>query len=79
MTTRGERLSNQETENLAEFLRIGMSIKDKREVFAKEVELAEIKQKIREIKRHEHCGAIGNSICTTIGASFSSHGGLSFN
>ena len=76
-----DRLSKQETDNLADYLRIGMSITEAREAFKKEVEMAELRQKIRDSKRQENRGAIRNS--TTIGGSFSARGrgrgGLSFN
>ena len=74
-----ERLSRDKTDNLADYLRIGMSIKEAQNAFKKEVEMAELKQRIRESKRNELRGTSK----TTIGASYSirggGRGGLSFN
>ena len=76
-----ERLSREETDNLADYLRIGMSIKDARVAFQKEIEMAEIKQKIRESKRQENSYQSGSR--TRIGDTTNSgrrgRGGLSFN
>ena len=77
--TSTERLSRIESENLADYLRIGMSIKEAREAFKKELEMAELKQKIRDSKRSELRGQSR----TTIGATYNNRGGgrggLSFN
>ena len=76
-----ERLSRQETDNLSDYLRIGMSIADARQAFQKEIEMAEIKQKIRESKRQENSYQSGSR--TRIGDTTNSgrrgRGGLSFN
>ena len=76
-----ERLSREETDNLADYLRIGMSIKDARVAFQKEIEMAEIKQRIRESKRQENRYHTNNR--TRIGDTTNSgrrgRGGLSFN
>ena len=56
-----------------------MSIKEAREAFKKELEMAELKQKIRDSKRSELRGQSR----TTIGATYNNRGGgrggLSFN
>ena len=76
-----ERLSREETDNLSDYLRIGMSINDARQAFHKEFEMAEIKQKIRESKRQENSYQSGSR--TRIGDTTNSgrrgRGGLSFN
>ena len=68
---------------MADYLSIGMSISDARNAFQREVEMAELKQKIRESKRNQLRGNIGNSNHTTIGNTYGSkrggRGGLSFN
>ena len=81
--TTTERLSRQENENLEDYLRIGMSVTEAREAFNKEVEMAELRQRIRDSKREESRGAIRNANRTTIGSSAGARGrgrgGLSFN
>ena len=81
-TLRSE-LTIEEEENLADYLRLGMSLTEARETFQKEVEMAEIRLKIRESKRNLQRGTI-----TTIGSSglasrgngnVRGRGGLSFN
>ena len=81
-TLRSE-LTIEEEENLADYLRLGMSITEARETFQKEVEMAEIRLKVRESKRNLQRGTI-----TTIGSSSGANrgngnvrgrGGLSFN
>ena len=52
------RLSNEEEEELAEFLNFGMTVAEARETKAKEVQLAEIKQQMREHRRNTERGAI---------------------
>ena len=80
-TTQG--LSRTENENLEDYLRIGMSVTEAREAFNKEVEMAELRQRIRDSKREESRGAIRNANRTTIGSSAGARGrgrgGLSFN
>jgi hypothetical protein len=81
--TTTEKLSRQENENLEDYLRIGMSVTEAREAFNKEVEMAELRQRIRDSKREESRGAIRNANRTTIGSSAGARGrgrgGLSFN
>ena len=81
--TTAVRLSRQEDENLEDYLKIGMSITEAREAFNKEVEMAELRQRIRDSKREENRGAIRNANRTTIGSSAGARGrgrgGLSFN
>ena len=64
-------------------MKIGMSIHEVREAFKKEVEMAELRQRIRDSKREENRGAIRNTNRTAIGASIGARGrgrgGLSFN
>jgi hypothetical protein len=78
-----ENLTREEADNLADYLSIGMSIGDARNAFQREVEMAELKQKIRESKRNQLRGNIGTSKHTTIGNTYSSkrggRGGLSYN
>ena len=78
-----ERLSREENDNLADYLRIGMSLKEAREAFEKEIEMAELKQRIRESKRDHQRGMRGDGNRTTLGNTYGAgrggRGGLSFN
>jgi hypothetical protein len=77
-----ENLTREEADNLADYLSIGMSIGDARNAFQKEIEMAELKQRIRETKRNQLRGSIGNQNRTTIGNTQNrggGRGGLSFN
>ena len=77
------RITRDESENLADYLRIGMSIEEARNAFQKEIELAELRQKIRDSKREENRGAISSSSRTRIGPTTNTRGrgrgGLTFN
>ena len=83
LTTHRERLSREEHDNLTDYLRIGMLVDEARVAFQREVEMAELRQKIRDSKREEGCGSKRNANTTTIGATFSTRGrgrgGLTFN
>ena len=83
LTTQRERLSREEHDNLTDYLRIGMSVDEARVAFQREVEMAELRQKIRDSKREEGRGSKKNANTTTIGATFSTRGrgrgGLTFN
>jgi hypothetical protein len=77
-----EQLSKEESDNLCDYLSIGMSISEARNAFQKEIEMAELKQRIRETKRNQLRGSIGNQNRTTIGNTQNrggGRGGLSFN
>ena len=75
-----EKLTREEEDSLSDYLKLGMSIQEARDYLKKEIELAEIKMKIRENKRATNRGAINR---TSIGPSSSStgsrRGGLTFN
>ena len=79
-STRGDTLSKEEEENLSDYLKLGMSITEAREYLKKEIEMAEIKMKIRDNNRAINRGAISR---TSVGPSSSSagsrRGGLTFN
>ena len=76
-------LSRTEEENLSDYLQLGMSIKDAREAFQRELEAAELKLRIRENKRAHTRGSVQNLPKTSIGPTTSTRGtgrgGLSFN
>ena len=77
------RLSQEEEENLSDYLSLGMSVAEARESFRKEIEMAELREKIRENRRSTNRGDINPPSRTQIGNS-STHrgrgrGGLSFN
>ena len=76
----GETLTKDEEDNLSDYLKLGMSIEEARSYFKKEIEMAEIKMKIRDNNRARNRGAING---TTVGPSSSStgsrRGGLTFN
>ena len=78
---RNERsITAEEEDNLADFLAVGMSLTEARALFQKQVELSEIKQRAREIKRNTQRGDIvQRGSYTRIGPSGSQRGGLSFN
>jgi hypothetical protein len=77
------KLTKDESDNLADYLGIGMSIDEAREAFQKEIQMAELRQKIRDSKRDGTRGGIGNTHRTTVGPTSSSRGsgrgGLTFN
>ena len=56
-----ERLSKQEEEDLSNYLEIGLSVDESREMHRKEIELAEMKQRICDNKRAANRGAIAAS------------------
>ena len=75
-------LSRTEEENLSDYLQLGMSIKDARAAFQKELEAVKLKLRIRENKRALNRGSIQNLPRTSIGPTTSTRGtgrgGLSF-
>ena len=77
------RLSKEDEENLSEYLGLGMSIDEARSAFQKEIEMAELRAKIRENQRNRTRGEIGTSSRTQVGNATShrgsGRGGLSFN
>ena len=81
--TARERLTREETDNLADYLGIGMTIAEARVAFEKEVEMAEIRLRVREKKRKENQGAptFANQTSTggRVNSSRGGRGGLSFN
>ena len=76
-------LSREEENNLSEYIALGMSITEARESYQKEMEMAELKLRIRENQRNSLRGAIRNETNTKIGPTTSyrggGRGGLSFN
>jgi hypothetical protein len=76
-------LSREEEDRLSEYLSLGMSISEARVNYAKEIELAELRHRIRENQRNNQRGAIRNETRTNIGPSTRyqgrGRGGLSFN
>jgi hypothetical protein len=76
-------LSREEENNLSEYIALGMSITEARESYQKEMEMAELKLRIRENQRNSLRGAIRNETRTKIGPTASyrggGRGGLSFN
>ena len=81
-TLRSE-LTIEEEDNLADYLRLGMSITKARETFQKEVEMAEIRLKVRESKRNLQRGTIttlgSSSLANRGNGNVRGRGGLSFN
>jgi hypothetical protein len=77
---RGEVLTKKEEDNLSDYLKLGMSIEEARDYLKKEIEMAEIKMRIRDNNRARNRGAINR---TSIGPSSSTtgsrRGGLTFN
>ena len=77
------RLNREEEENLSDYLALGMSITEARETFRKEIEVAELREKIRENKRNANRGDINSANGTHIGQTSTNRGrgrgGLSFN
>ena len=75
-----EKLTKEEEENLSDYLTLGMSIEEARDYLKKEIEMAEIKMRIRDNNRARNRGAINR---TSIGPSTSTtgsrRGGLTFN
>ena len=74
-----EKLSKEETDNLADYVRNSMTINEARNTFQKTIEMTELKQRIRESKRDQFCGAFGNSTNRTSNTRGGGRGGLSFN
>ena len=76
-------LTPEEENNLSAYLGLGMSLADAREQFKKEVEVTEMRLRIRENARLQQRGSIGAAHRTTIGPTASTRGtgrgGLSFN
>ena len=77
------KLTPEEEENLSAYLGLGLTLNEAREQFKKEIEVAEMRQKIRDNARLINRGAIGAIRRTNIGPSENSRGkgrgGLSFN
>ena len=77
------RLTQEEEENLSDYLSLGMTIAEARESFKKEIEMAELREKIRENRRNANRGDINSSTRTQIGITSPNRGrgrgGLSFN
>ena len=82
-SNQGQKLTREEEDNLAEYLNLGMSIEEARDTFKKEIEMAELRARIRENQRNRSRGEIGSSNRTQVGNSSSNRGigrgGLSFN
>ena len=78
-----ERLTKDEENNLADYLNLGMSIREARAAFQTEVEAAELRHKVRENQRAQQRGSIKSTGRNQWGASTSTasrgRGGLSFN
>ena len=76
-------LTPEEENNLSAYLGLGMSLADAREQFKKEVEVTEMRLRIRENARLQQRGSIGAAHRTTIGPTTSTRGagrgGLSYN
>ena len=78
------RLTREEENELADYLDLGMSLTEARSMYKKELELAEMKLRIRENKRATNRGAIStshsrNQTRTDPWGRQSTRGGLSFN
>ena len=77
------KLTPEEEENLAAYLDLGMSIKDACEHFKKEIEVAEMTQKIRDNVRQQNRGSINATKRTQIRPTHNNGGrgpgGLSYN
>ena len=71
-------LSNQEEENLSEYLSINMTISEARAAFEKEIESAELRQKIPKAKRAKERCSVASTSGTQIGRSTNNRG-LTFN
>ena len=78
-----ERLTKDDENNLADYLNLGMSIREARAAFQTEVEAAELRHKVRENQRAQQRGSIKSTGRNQWGASSSTgsrgRGGLSFN
>ena len=76
-------LTKEEEENLSAYLGLGMSLNEARDQFKKEIEVAEMRQRIRDNTRLQNRGSVGAAHRTQIGPSTSTRGtgrgGLSFN
>ena len=76
-------LTQEEESNLSAYLNLGMSLADARDQFKKEVEVTEMRLRIRENARLQQRGSIDATRRTTIGPSSSTRGagrgGLSYN
>ena len=77
------KLTKEEEDNLADYLALGMTLEDAREAFKKEVEMAELRARVRENRRNNTRGDINPSNRTQIGNISTNRGrgrgGLSFN
>ena len=76
-------LTREEEDNLSGFLEMGMSLNEARNHFQKEIEVAEMRQKMRENARMKERGSVEASQRTHCGLTSSTRGtgrgGLSFN
>jgi hypothetical protein len=74
-----EGLSKDEEEQLADYLHLGMTLKDARAAFKVELEAAELRFKVRESQRARQAGSIQVANRHRPGPSSSTRGGLTFN
>ena len=76
-------LMREEEDNLSSFLEMGMSLVEARNHFQKEIEVAEMRQKMQENAKMKERGSVGASLRTHFGPTSSARGtgrgGLSFN
>jgi hypothetical protein len=79
INSQNQRLSKEEEEQLAEYLHLGMTIKDARAAFKVELEAAELRFKVRESQRARQAGSIQVANRYRPGPSSSTRGGLTFN
>ena len=77
------RLTREEEDNLSDYLALGMSISEAKEAFKKEVEMAELRARVRENRRNVTRGDVNSTNRTQIGNMSTNRGrgrgGLSFN
>ena len=77
------RLTREEEDNLSDYLALGMSISQAKEAFKKEVEMAELRARVRENRRNVTRGDVNSTNRTQIGNMSTNRGrgrgGLSFN
>ena len=75
------RLTREEEDNLADYLALGMTLTEARQAFQKEVEMAELRARVRENRRNINRGDINPSNRTQLGNTNRGRGrgGLSFN
>ena len=76
-------LSKEEENNLSVYLELGMSLNEAREQYKKEIEVAQMRRRIRDNTRLKERGSVEASRSTIIGPTTSARGagrgGLSFN